>query len=190
MVDLSGFWPIQGYHPYVAHADGRIAAPVRIRTMPHPRWGTPTTRTLPARIISTASKRKGYPRASLYLTDGDSSRKVTVTVHRLVALTFHGQPRPEQVHCAHIDGDPTNNRAENLMWCTQSENFLHKAQHYAGRQWGARGLTPDQVREIRRRGRGTESQDAIAASLGTNQSTVSLVLSGKTYSDIEGQWPS
>ena len=190
MVDLSGFWPIPGYHPYLAHADGRIAVGVRVRTSPHPRWGTPATRTLRSRILSSASERKGYPRVSLYLPDGDATRQVTASVHRLVALAFHGHPEPGQTHCAHIDGDPTNNRADNLMWCTQGENFRHKAGHHAGTQWGARSLSPAQVIEVRALRRSGMTQRAIADRIGTNQSTVSHVLTGKSYADISGGWPS
>lgn len=43
-------------------------------------------------------------------------------VHRLVCEAFHG-PRPEGLVTLHLDGDPTNNRSENLAWGTQSKNI-------------------------------------------------------------------
>jgi hypothetical protein len=50
----------------------------------------------------------------------DGKRK-TFLVHRLVLLTFVGDP-PSGHECLHKDHDPTNNRLSNLMWGTKSLN--------------------------------------------------------------------
>jgi hypothetical protein len=47
-----------------------------------------------------------------------------LSVHRLVATAFHANPNNfPQVN--HIDGDPSNNKADNLEWVNGSDNQLH-----------------------------------------------------------------
>ena len=49
-------------------------------------------------------------------------------VHRLVLETFVG-PCPEGMECLHKNGDPSDNRLENLRWGTSSENALDTVRH-------------------------------------------------------------
>lgn len=49
-------------------------------------------------------------------------------VHPLVAKAFFGTA-PAGMECCHNDGDPTNNRIENLRWDTHSENNRDKRRH-------------------------------------------------------------
>lgn len=53
-------------------------------------------------------------------------RRCPNLVHRLVADAFLPPPGPGQDEVNHIDVDPTNNRVENLEWCTRAENEAHK----------------------------------------------------------------
>jgi len=51
--------------------------------------------------------------------------KKYLMVARLVALAFLPIPKKERKYINHINGVKTDNRVENLEWCTQSENQLH-----------------------------------------------------------------
>lgn len=69
---------------------------------------------------------KQHKNVSGYLTVDlcKEKRHKKFLVHRLVALHFIPNPGMlDQVN--HIDGNKTNNRVENLEWCTQIENARH-----------------------------------------------------------------
>lgn len=69
--------------------------------------------------IQTPTK-KGYLRVALY----DGKRNVNRRVHRLVAEAFI--PNPEMFkEVNHIDEDKSNNRADNLEWCSRKQNIEH-----------------------------------------------------------------
>lgn len=42
--------------------------------------------------------------------------------HRLICEAFHGKCPEGRPEVDHIDRDPSNNKPENLRWCSQSEN--------------------------------------------------------------------
>ena len=72
------------------------------------------------RKLTPNESKRGYLRLGLR---GNGERK-WFAVHRLVAQAF--LPNPDnKPYVNHIDGDKTNNRVENLEWCSQSENMLH-----------------------------------------------------------------
>lgn len=79
-------------------------------------------RKIKGRILGTSLGSTGYPRVSL------APNSTHRAVHRLVLEAFVG-PRPDGLECCHNDGDPTNNRVENLRWDTHASNITDTVNH-------------------------------------------------------------
>ncbi len=97
--------------------------------------------------------------------------------HRVAWERAHGHPVPPGHHILHTCDTPPCVRPEHLFIGTHAENMLDKASK--GR--AALRLTPDDVREIRRRYVGGESQDAIAGVFGVSRPNVGYIVRGETW---------
>ncbi len=70
------------------------------------------------KILSVKADKDGYRK--MHVRVGHRKYKL-IFAHHLVLEAFVG-PRPELMICRHLDGNPSNNRIDNLKWGTAVEN--------------------------------------------------------------------
>jgi len=76
------------------------------------------------RVLKSRVNHGGYHLVQLH-KEGKKKHK---RIHRLMLEAFVG-PCPEGMECLHIDGDPANNRLDNLRWASPSDNNLDTVKH-------------------------------------------------------------
>lgn len=116
-----------------------------------------------------------------YLCFGTNAkgRKFNKTVHRAVLETFSAGPPDVRCDVAHLNGNPVDNRLENLQWASRAENMRH-----AKEQGTAKGgtLRPVDVRRIRSMlAADNLTQQAIADAFGISQCMVHFIKVGKRW---------
>lgn len=75
-------------------------------------------------VLKQSTKVGGYKEVCLF----NNSARIYSLVHRLVYSAFNGA-LIDGLHVCHIDGDPTNNAASNLLQGTAKINCLHRDAH-------------------------------------------------------------
>jgi hypothetical protein len=138
----------------------------RFRGMPVGPWKSMT--------LTPNVKNGGHLQVSLY----GGGLINTGKVHQLILEAFVG-PCPPGMECRHKDGNPTNNRLENLAWGTRTENIADRVAHGTsnrGERSGKAKLTESQVIEIRRlRSMGMVCRE-IGLMYGVHPSTISGIV--------------
>lgn len=133
------------------------------------------------------TKRTAHLRVYLH-TNGKTSG---LLIHRAVALSYI--PNPQGLpHINHKDGDPTNNRVENLEWCDAAANARHavangltKMPKQSGAANSQSKLTEHDVRSMRVAHAGGESCAAIARRLSLNPKTVWDIVHRKRWEHVD-----
>lgn len=143
------------------------------------------------------SCRSGAARTLKQRTDSHGYLCVTVrtdkgqrrqSVHRLVALAYHGVPG-DALECRHLDGNKANCSQANLAWGTRREN-VHDAKRHGTLGHGMlahrRKLTPSSAKNIVTRVIAGEARKAVAAEYGIHPSYIKNLLRGEFWSESTG----
>jgi len=135
-------------------------------------------------ILACSKNGKGYRNVRI----GDDLGSVrTMKVHRLVALTF--LPRPtdlDAVEVNHINGNKSDNRAENLEWVTRTQNIRHALRSgivipKRGEDHARAKLTAPQVEDIRSRLAKGEGPKAISADYPVGENQIQHIAHGRRW---------
>lgn len=134
--------------------------------------------------LSQHLTRQGHLRATLYR----NAKPIAVGVHRLVLLSFVG-PCPDGLEGCHNDGNPRNNRPDNLRWDTSLANAADKIRHgrdCRGEKCVTAVLTADQVRAIRAEYiPGKFGLSRLADKYGITKTAISRILSRRSWAYLD-----
>ena len=130
--------------------------------------------------VYTHDKQKRRPFVGLW----KNNKLRVIYPHKAVLEAFVGL-RPFGLEACHNNGDPFDNRLENLRWDTSRNNQLDRIKHGTsnrGERCAASKLTEAQVRAIRADNR---LQREIAAEYGVRENTISRIKSRQRWAHID-----
>jgi hypothetical protein len=168
------FKPIEEYPEYRVSRDGEVQSCWSVGRRPS--FQTDTWRRL-----KPTPQHRGH--MAVCLVRG--GEKKTCHVHRLVLEAFVG-PCPVGMECCHNDGDPANNRLENLRWDTRLENARDRLRH-GTQQVGSSAnfkLREGDVMEIRRLKAAGITMDELASRFGVSRANIEAIVYRRSWRHI------
>lgn len=181
--------PIPGASLYDVSSHGRVRSWNRPNNLKRVRRETP-------RILTQQRRGDGYLQVKITTDEGVV---LTRKLHRLVLLTFIGQPPHGDDGTlwagSHMDGSKDNNAVSNLCWEPQIANVRRQVpggtrigKRRRGEAHHSTPLTADDVRAIRRAHRpGVRGHGAsvIAKRYGISAQAIKMILRRKTWAHVE-----
>lgn len=143
------------------------------------------TLSVPERLLSQSDNTNGYLRVNL--SNGNHVKRAFV--HRLVAEAFVDNPKGCK-YIDHLDSNRHNNRPDNLVWCTQSENiaaaYSRGRRKYVPMSKEARARVTKKIAKpvVRSDGKIYPSVTSAARDLGVTMAMVSHVLNGRAQTAL------
>jgi len=174
---MEAFKPIPGCPGYEVSDLGRVRSLDRVVVKHH--FGVDREFTLKGRLLKPRKHSQGYR----FVTIG---RGVQATIHSLVMLAFVG-PRAKGDWINHKNGDKSDNRLENLEYCTPKQNQEHAVHTgLAPRPPGGDKLTPADVLLINERLKQGESTVALGREFGVARGMISSIRTGRAWQHLTG----
>lgn len=136
------------------------------------------------KVLAARNTHHGYKSVSLQTTGVGGKNHL---VHRLVLAAWIGPAPSPQHQAAHLNGERTDNRLENLIWATARENNDHKKRHgthRCGEAIANAKLNAKTVEEIRRMRAGGAQLREIAKAFGISRVTAGAVAGSRRWKHV------
>jgi len=126
----------------------------------------------------------GYFRITLW----KNNKRKTKTIHRLIALNFIPNPENKK-EINHKNGIKTDNRIENLEWCTHKENMHHAIKNGLINCKGESSLSSKLIEKeillIRKKRKEGYTYEALAKQFNVHLVTIFRIIKRRTWKHIK-----
>lgn len=146
------------------------------------------------KAVNQFKNASGFEYVNNFKRDKGSIKRVTESVHRLVATIYCKQPSDKHKYVIHIDYNKQNNHYKNLKWATQSElnhhnNMNPKVKHARENRKGnithAKLTETDVIRLKKKIARGKNPLYKIAKEFGITHTQLNRIRKGENWGHVK-----